>query len=229
MRRDVLAGASMIEAFLRAVMAGDLAEVEAMLAEDPTLADARTKEGVHVAVLALYYGQRSVARSILARRPALDLPAAAAVGDLPRVQELVERDPDSVHVVSPDGFPPLGLAAYLGHREVVEFLLDKGADVNERGRNPGRFTALTGAVASGHHDVARILLKAGADPNVSYEGGFTPVLEAASHGDVPMLELLVAHGGNLSMETGQGKTAVSLALEQGHPEAAEWLRKHGAR
>jgi len=217
------------EAFLEAIKKGDLAGVREMLARDPTLKDVRTSEGIHAAVFALYYGQEDVAKEILAQAPTLDLHSAAAVGDLARVEALVDRDPALVGSYSADGFPPLGLAAYLGQRDVVAYLLSKGADVNQAGRNPGKFTALTGAVAEGHYRVAKILVEAGADVNYRYGGGFTPVLEAAQNGDLEILDLLVSHGGEVTAETEQGKTAVSLALEKGHTEAAEWLRKHGAK
>jgi len=219
----------MSEEFLKAVQSGDVRTVEVLLGKDPGLKDARTPEGVHAVVLALYHGQADVSKAILARKPVLDLHAAATVGDLPRVRQLVDHDPTSVASYSSDGFPPLGLAAYMGHDDVAEYLLAKGADVNQVGRNRGRFTALTGAVSSGHRDVVRRLLEAGADPNYWYQGGLTPVLEAAASGDLPILELLVAHGGDVTTETEQGKTAVALALEHEHPETADWLRAHGAR
>jgi ankyrin repeat protein len=219
----------MPEEFLKAVQAGEVAKVRRLLEERPDLRDARSPEGVHAAVLALYHGHADVSRAILDTKPVLDLHAAATVGDLPRVRQLVEADPPSIAAYSPDGFPPLGLAAYTGQAAVVEYLLSKGADVNQVGKNRGRFTALTGAVSSGNRDVVRRLLEAGADPNHWYQGGLTPVLEAAANGDIPMLELLLAHGGDPTAETEQGKTAVSLAEEYKHPEAADWLRQHGAR
>lgn len=212
-----------------AIKAGDLSRVEDILRRDPRSANARGSDGVAAVVVALYHGRRDIADAILAREPTLDLHAASTVGDLPRVQQLVGEDPTRVHAYSPDGFPPLGLAAYLGHLDVVRFLLSKGADVNQIGKNPSKFTALTGAVASRHHDVVKVLLEAGADPNYWYGEGLTPVLEAAAHGDIPLLELLVAHGGDVTAETEQGKTAVSLALEGKHAGAADWLRTRGAR
>ncbi len=218
----------MAQALFDAIRAGDAAKVNEMLQKEPGLKDAKTPEGVPVAVFALYVGQKRIADAILARDPTLDLHAAAAVGDFRRVQALVDADPTSVHTVSADGFPPLGLAAYTGHADIVEFLISAGANVNQAGTNPGKFTALTGAVSQGHYRVAKILVDAGADVNYWYAGGFTPVLEAAANGDLQMLELLVSHGGDVTAETEQGRTAVALAREKGHPEAAEWLRKRGA-
>jgi len=219
----------MSDLFFDAIKAGDLAKARAILKEDPKQANARGPEGVAAVVFALYHGRDDIADLILTHRPTLDLHAAATVGDLARVRELVERDSAAVHAYSSDGFPPLGLAAYMGHGDVVTYLISKRADVNQIGRNPAKFTALTGAVASGHRAVVKILLEAGADPNYWYAGGYTPVLEAAAHGDVRLLELLVAHGGDVTAETEQGKTAVALALEGKHPVAADWLRKHGTK
>ncbi|MGQ0798048.1 MAG: ankyrin repeat domain-containing protein [Methanobacteriota archaeon] len=219
----------MVPAVFDAIKAGDLAKVQRILRADPTIANARGPDGVPAVVFALYHGRKDIADAILAHKPVLDAHAAATVGDLARVRELVEKDPRGVHAFSADGFPPLGLAAYMGHADVVRYLLSKGADVNQIGKNPAKFTALTGAVAARHLDVVRILVEAGADPNYWYGGGYTPVLEAAAHGDIPMLELLVAHGGDVTAETEQGATAVSLASEGGHQDAAEWLRKHGAK
>lgn len=219
----------MPDEFLEAVRAGDAARVRALLRKDPDLKDARTPEGIHVAVEALYRGHVDVAQAILEKRPVLDLHAAATVGDLARVRELVEADPLSVATYSVDGFPPLGLAAHLGHADIVEYLLSKGADANQVSKNRGRFTALTGAVSSGHASVVRKLLEAGADPNYWYQGGFTPVLEAAMSGNLPILELLVASGGDVTVETEQGKTALSIAAENHHPDVEAWLRTHGAK
>ncbi|HYM39704.1 MAG TPA: ankyrin repeat domain-containing protein [Thermoplasmata archaeon] len=219
----------MSEEFLKAVQAGELTKVKSLLKAQPDLKDTRTSEGVHAAVLALYHGHADVSKAILAARPVLDVHAAATVGDLARVKQLVEADPKAVASYSADGFPPLALAAFLGHPAVVDYLLAKGADVNQAGKNRGRFTALPGAVSSGHRDVVERLVKAGADPNYWYQGGLTPTLVAAANGSIPILELLLAHGGDLSQETEQGKTAVSLAEEYKHPEIVDWLRKHGAK
>ena len=219
----------MAQRLFDAIKAGDLGKVRAILKADPGLANARGPDGVPAVVVALYFGRKDIADEILAYKPTLDIHAAATVGDLGRMRQLVEKDPASVHAYSSDGFPPLGLAAYMGHDDVVACLLSKGADVNQIGKNPAKFTALTGAVAARHPKLAKRLLEAGADPNYWYEGGYTPVLEAAAHGDIPMLELLVLHGGDVTAETVQGTTAVALALENKHPEAADWLKSHGAK
>ena len=74
---------------------------------------------------------------------------------------------------------PLYYAALLGLREVVELLLDKGADVNAQG---GDFSnALQAASFRGHEAVVKLLLDKGA--NVNAQGGhYGNALQTASEG-----------------------------------------------
>lgn len=217
----------MSEEFFQAVRSGDLAKVNAMLERDPGLANARATGGTHAAVLALYYGRPDVSQAILARKPVLDLRSAAAVGDFARVREAAEEDPHGVDVPGPDGFTALGLAAYLGHRPIVGYLLNLGADVNRAGPAPNRFTALTGAVSSGHADVVEVLLAHGADPNHRYEGGNTPLAEAAFNGNLRIVQALLEHGADPAVRNDEGKSAVDIARGKGHGDVVRLLEVHG--
>jgi hypothetical protein len=74
----------------------------------------------------------------------------------------------------------LQAASAEGHKEVVELLLGKGADVNAEGGRDG--TALQAASARGHKEVVEILMANGADVNASKEddGDVTTKKEAVS-------------------------------------------------
>src|SRR5207247_11161104 len=132
--------------FIEAVKRGDVSKVRDLVRANPALLRSRTKRGLSPVLVALYSGQKVAAANLIALGADLDVHDAAASGRLDRVRELVERDPSLVNAVSPEGFPPMGLAAYLGHEEVVEYLISKGADVNVMTPAAG-FQALTGAVA----------------------------------------------------------------------------------
>lgn len=219
----------MSEEFFDAVRKGDLARVNAMLGREPGLANARTPDGTHAAVLALYHGQGDVSKAILARKPMLDLRSAAAVGDFDRVKEVAEAAPDTVDVPGQDGFTALSLAAYLGHRPIVGYLINKGADVNYSSPGSTHFTALTGAVASGHADVVEVLLAHGADANHRYEGGNTPLTEAAANGDPRIVQALLDHGADAGVRNDEGKSAADFAREKGHAEIVRLLEARGAK
>ena len=56
--------------------------------------------------------------------------AAAGRGDLETVRELVDDKPDWIHTVGSHGRTMLWEAAYRGRLEIVQFLLERGADIN---------------------------------------------------------------------------------------------------
>ena len=217
------------EEFLKAVMGGDVAAVQGMLAQAPSLKNARTQSGVHAAVLAVYYGKRDVAEAILQHGPELSIHDAATLGDFGRVKQLVAQDPELVNSLSGDGFTPLGLAAFTGRLEIAEFLLAQGADVNFVSQGENQFTALTGAVASGSAPIVKLLLMHGADPNHLYESGqFSPLLAAAAEGKVGIVDLLIRHGARVNLKGKDGKSPLGLAREKGHAAVVEMLVNAGA-
>lgn len=216
--------------FLDAIRKGDVAAVSRLLRADPALANARGRTGASMVLLATYLRQGPVVDALVAGGAVLDVHDAAAIGDLARVKELVRRDASLVNAASAEGHAPLGLAAFLGHRDIAEFLLDAGADVNAMSRGENAFTALTGAVAGGHAEVVELLVDRGADVNHRYEGGtFAPLLSAAAEGDPRIVRLLLEHGADPDARTPDGKTGLDLAVEHGHREAADLLRRHGGK
>jgi ankyrin repeat protein len=65
---------------------------------------------------------------------------AAALGDAGRVRALAAAEPAAVAVPSPDGWPPLHLAAHFGHGDAVDALLQARADVRAYSGNEERNT-----------------------------------------------------------------------------------------
>jgi len=194
---------------------------------DPEQYVFKSKRGLSPVLVAIYSGQKVAAANLIALGAELDVHDAAASGRLDRVRELVERDPSLANAASAEGFPALGLAAYLGHEGVVEYLISKGADVNFTAPSTG-FTALTGAVSQRHGRVADLLLRHGAEANHVYEGTVTPLVVATSHGDLDLVRLLLDHGADPNLGAMEGKSALDIAREKGSREVADILRQHGA-
>jgi ankyrin repeat protein len=220
---------SQTKQFFEAVQAGDLAAVKSLLDVDPSLAGARNQQGQSAILVSVYHGRRNVRdHLLLAHGIVLDVSEASASGQLDRVKQLVEDSPTLANSFSPDGFPVLALAVTFGHREVAEYLLSRGADVNTVSQNPTRYTALTGAVSSGNTALVGWLLSRGANPNHSYGPGYSPLHEAAASGRLEIVRLLLDAGADCSAATTDGKTPLAFAQERGHAQVAALLHPGAA-
>jgi ankyrin repeat protein len=182
-------------ALMDAIKAGDLAGVSELLERDPGVARECTPEGVSCISIAMYHGKREIARLLADHRTDLDLYEACAAGSLERVRLLIGADPGLVNSFSPDGFAPVALAAFFGHPEIVEALIEAGADVNAQARNAMKVAAIHAAVAARDLRSVEILLRNGADPNLEQQQGFTPMQAAVANGDEAIVQSLAAHGG----------------------------------
>ncbi len=92
---------------------------------------------------------------------------AARTGQIEVARKLVEIGIDVNSTGGAAGGNALNIAASEGHLELVNFLIDHGAelDVSEPERNP-----LFAAIHNGHFDVAESLIKHGIDTSVRYTG-----------------------------------------------------------
>jgi len=214
--------------FLDTIKKRDVAGLKRFLEREPSLATTRDENGVSAILVAMYYGNKEAADLMAAKKPELDVFEAASLGRLDQVKSLIRRSPSQVDSFTPDGLTPLALAAFLGHEEVVEFLLHQGADVNVTEHKLG-FNALTGAVNEGHKNVIVLLLEHGANVNYRYESGSAaPILTATMNGNVEIIKLLLAHGADVNTVGYDSKTPLKIALEKGQDEVVTILRKHGA-
>ena len=212
-----------MSAFFEAIKKGDRAAVERELAADPALARAE-EDDVSAVLVATYYGKEELAQLLAKRKGDLTIFEAAAVGDLAQVKAHVERDTSLVSAYSPDGFFPVGLAAFFRRPEVVDYLIAKGADVKAVAKNAMQVTALHSAVANGGDSrIARALVAAGADVNAKQRHGWTPLHGAAHSGDRELVELLLSRGADPEAKHDEGKTALDLARENGHAEVVALL------
>jgi uncharacterized protein len=210
-----------------AIRTGDKAGLEALLQDEPGLLQFATSNGSSALLLTAYYGHPELAEVFRQRGAKPDVFEASALGDFETVQRLVGGDRTLVNAFAADGFYPLGLAAFFGHRPIVKFLLKNGADVSLAARNAQKVTALHAGASRGDAEIVKMLLEAGADANARQHGGFVPLHSAAANGNAPVAELLLLHGARAYAKTDDGKTPADMATERGHKDLAEKLRPAG--
>ncbi len=220
---NVTAPGEPVERLIQAIRDGRSADVQVLVESNPDLTSARDVSGVSAILLALYHGRPEIANWLASKRDGLDVFEASSLGDLGRVQVLLSADPSLASAWSADGFTALGLASFFGQVPVVRTLVAAGADVNAIGRNPGRYTPLTGAVTSGHVEVVRDLLRHGAEVNYRYAQGLTPLHVAAANGNAEMVQVLLDGGARADIRADDRKSAADYAREKAHAEIAALL------
>jgi len=157
---------------------------------------------------------------------------AADAGKLNEVARLLKGGA-TVNCSDIVGDRPLHLAAARGHLEVVRYLLGRGAPVDAKCRN--KWTPLMHACNSGHPAIVNLLLEHGASANSYDDQGWTPLHFAATGREEQYVEvvriLLGRKGGRLTVNqaTKNGKIPLDLAIEKGHPEVVDLLRRKDAK
>jgi ankyrin repeat protein len=176
-------------ALVEAAKAGDLAAVNALLLQRPELAMTRLTSGESALMAAVYRGHRDVVQTLLERGAATDIFASAATGRFgPLRLNLI--DGADVNAVAYDGWTALHLAAFFGHFDAAEVLLDAGADVHAVSHNSLKNTPLHAAAAGKHSEVALLLIERGANPAAVDAGGYTPLQIARENGLTEVLNAI---------------------------------------
>ena len=208
-----------------AAAADEPAALLTLLPSDRSPCALRDRDGVSLVLSCLYRGLGKNLAALVARSAPLPLHEAAALGDDAAVTAALARAPDALHLLSPDGWSALHLAAFFGHAGTVALLLARGADAMLWSRAFERNLALHAACAGGREkpDVARALIAPTTDLNARQGHGWTPLMLAAANGMAASAEALLAAGADRGLTNDDGKDAAALARAEGHAALAERL------
>lgn len=193
---------------LAIIRRGDVAALEKMLAENPGLANARDDRGNSLLLIATYVGRHEMVRGLLARGARPNFLEACAVGLTEDVRRQLRENPSAARQWAPDGWTPLHLAAFFGHRETAAALLDAGADVRALSRN-GEANLPINAAAAGPRaerrpEIVRLLIDRGSPVDGrGSPSAHAPLHEAAYNGDVALVRLLLERGADRTLRNGR--------------------------
>jgi len=178
---------------------------------------------------ALENGRKEVAE-LLRKHGAVvgeDLHGSAMEGNLDKVKSTLSNTPELLNSTNKHGMSLRDCAIIGGNRQIIEFLIAKGVDVNERKKNG--FTALDLAARVGQEDAAKVLLDNGADVNAKSEHGYTSLHYATSFGlSVDLVKLLIAKGANVNAKNFIGMTPLHNASNYSHKDVLQVLLANGA-
>lgn len=177
---------------------------------------------------------------------------AAELGQLDRVKAALLQDPKQMDSVDAKGRTVLARAALSGKKELVEFLLEKGAKEDIyiaaivghtdkvatflkqdktllNAKDSGGKAALHWAALYGQKQVAELLLTEKADVNILDEAGFTPMHWAAMFDKSDVVSVFLTNKADLTIRVPKfAWTPLRLAVIHGHMATAKVLLNGGA-
>ncbi len=155
----------------------------------------------------------------------MKLEAAVKSGDVDQVKQLIaqksRRDLRSTGMTW-----LLGQAAYAGHQEIIQVLLEAGVEPNDLDRIIYPHEApLAQAAHKGHLNIVQLLLDFGAEVNIPSDDPeyLTPLMCAAYSGNLNIVKLLVESGADVNTIRNGGSFALMIAAERGYQDIFECL------
>jgi len=160
-------------------------------------------------------------------------------GKLWRVKKAVDRGAE-VNIYKTDKLSLksgiLGKAAKDGHLEIVQFLLESGADVHPE-KAPEGVLPIHFAAMGGNEKIVKLLIASKSDVNLADDYGITVLHFATLWGDKKVVELLIAKGADINVPDDDGLTPMDFTnynndsytpnAEAAKREIADLLRKNG--
>ena len=226
------------EAIHDAARKGDLKKVQALIAADPKVVNAKDSKGdtpLHVAAL---HGNAEVAEALIAAGADVNAKnnyAPFAPGDLwPFLSPTNHPDPVallSVHALDQrdmlNGYTPLVLATFSArYKPVVELLVAKGADVNAQASSGA--TPLFWAILRDQKDEVKFLIDRGANVNAADAYGDT-ILDIVLHLQyTSMIQMLLDKNVDINALDQSQHRPLTYALQMDDHHWADVLRKKGA-
>lgn len=146
-------------------------------------------------------------------------------GNLEQVKELLSEYPELIDVITPFG-TWLHVASTHGKKDIVEFLIESGIDVNKNG-DIADCGALRSASSEGHLEIVEFLFSSGAKFDVS-EATKSPLFGAIYGGHFNVVEFLVENGIDITVRYNtnalKNMDAYEYAREFGQTEIANYLK-----
>ena len=148
-------------------------------------------------------------------------------GNIGLVKHLIENNCVHINIEGPQKFTPLHVASLYGHINLVEYLLEKKADVNAK--NAQDITPLHLACKNKSYDLVEYLIEKGADIDAKNNEQLTPLFVACEEGELRIVKYLVEkQHADLGAKNCNKDTLLHTACGYGHLHIVEYLINKGA-
>ena len=120
------------------------------------------------------------------------------------------------------GFFPLLFASQMGHIDVMQTLMDAGADVNQV-EGTYYISSLFTAAMHNHPRAIALLVRNGGDVNLAISDGSTPLFIAAQQGQKEAVIALLVAKAAVNQARNEGAGPVFIAAQEGHADVLKLL------
>jgi ankyrin repeat protein len=157
----------------------------------------------------------------------MDIFEAIAKNDVGLIEELLNKGTDINIKQNQKLYTPLIVASRDNTKDVIEYLLKRGADVTIKTK--GGYTALMMASRSRNKDIIELLLNYGSDVNTRDINDWTPLILASAYNSNPdIINLLLDRGADINARTDTGVTSLIAAVTLGFYNIVQLLIERGA-
>lgn len=116
----------------------------------------------------------------------------------------------SVNVRDAAGTPMLCIAARAGRKDMIEWLVERGAEINAISKDRG-YSPVMDAVWKSSLDIVELLIKLGADLNIVSNDGQTALIVATGASNPRICEVLVRNGADPNFKDRMGMSSLEYA------------------
>jgi ankyrin repeat protein len=150
------------------------------------------------------------------------------INDVDAVKKYVESSPEKINEMH-QNVSLLHRACYTGNLEVVQYLVEKGADINQRSLTDTQYNPLEYASVKGFNDIIAFLIENGSDVQSIEPTLLSQAIHfAAMNNNTNTIEQLIAAGSDVNSKAKNGTTPLILASHYGYVDIINCLIKNGA-
>jgi len=215
-----------------AAMSGDKKTVELLLSKgaDINAKDRYGRTPLFEAMKSSAAGCKEVVKFLVSKGSKVpEFHLAAYLGDTEKLKKCLQ---DGMDINSQEDFccTALHLAANSGKKDIVEFLISKGAKVDARDALGLGVTPLYYAAMHNYEDIADLLLAKGADVNAKNKdrGECTLLYYAVWDHSKDTIKLLISKGADVNVKDDAGYTPLVYAIWEDDKDMVELLISKGA-
>jgi ankyrin repeat protein len=147
---------------------------------------------------------------------------AAVGGEFEKVQMIVSQNPQAVNEKDEYGFTALHGLAGEEYYDIVQVLIEHGADVNAKNDD-----GITPLHLAAWPEMAEFLIANGADLEARAHGGDTPLMVLAAEADSEdVMKALLEAGADVNARNNQGQSAYDIAESREETDKMELLKRY---